>query len=408
MNFLKSPFLKIVLPLFALSLFSVGIYFSSPMLYKYFTALMPIIIIVNPGTSAVAGTAYGENIGYILFLTDIGSIATPRIVDSNTFMGYGISQDVGYISLNCANTNSCATSDYKVTVNERGHLSGYAYGENVGYINFDPIVDGVDYGVTIDENGYFHGWAYGESVGWISFNCANTNSCTGDGGVNYKVASTAKFLDPVPTTIQIVTQPVANSCSNYLSVQPAISVQDQYGYSIENGITVTAGISGGTGQILGTTTAQTIDGIATFSGLGYDKTGEIFSISFAVGNYSISSNSLGPITLNCQGSSGYVDSSFGLASGGTPDNSVNEDNGASPNGSQNISVDSGQNINRNEIPVMDNRPINSGGEEIKAYVEEKIDVVKGNIPKTSPKHPQVILILQKMIDALKSLLGLAG
>jgi len=372
---------------------------------------MPIIIIVNPGTASVAGTAYGENIGYIIFLPDIGAIATPRIVDSNTFMGYGISQDVGYISLNCANTNSCATSDYKVTVNERGHLSGYAYGENIGYINFNPIIDGVEYGVTIDENGYFHGWAYGDSVGWISFNCSNTNSCTGDGGVNYKVVSTAKFLDPVPTTIQIVTQPVANLCSNYLSVQPVVSVQDQYGYSIEDGTIVTASISGGTGQILGTTTAQTISGVATFSNLGYNKTGEIFSISFAVGDYSMSSNSLGPITLNCQGSSGYIDSSLGSASGGTSNNSANDvdqEDEVVPNGSQNGSAGLSQNTSQNESPVINNEPVNSSGEEIKKYVEEKIDIVKGNIPKTPPSQPQIILILQKIVDTLKSLLGFAG
>lgn len=50
-----------------------------------------------------------------------------------------------------------------------GHLSGYAWGENVGWINFNP-----DYGgVTIDHYGNFAGWAWGENIGWINFNSEN-------------------------------------------------------------------------------------------------------------------------------------------------------------------------------------------------------------------------------------------
>jgi len=45
-----------------------------------------------------------------------------------------------------------------------GLLSGYAWGENVGWINFGPAYGGV----TIDLNGNFDGWAWGENVGWIT------------------------------------------------------------------------------------------------------------------------------------------------------------------------------------------------------------------------------------------------
>lgn len=53
-----------------------------------------------------------------------------------------------------------------------GLLTGYAWGENVGWINFRPEVpgDANHYGVTIDTEGYFHGWAWGENIGWINFN----------------------------------------------------------------------------------------------------------------------------------------------------------------------------------------------------------------------------------------------
>jgi hypothetical protein len=50
-----------------------------------------------------------------------------------------------------------------------GKLSGCAWGENVGWINFNPQVPGEPnkYGVTIDNQGNFNGWAWGENIGWI-------------------------------------------------------------------------------------------------------------------------------------------------------------------------------------------------------------------------------------------------
>ena len=56
-----------------------------------------------------------------------------------------------------------------------GNLSGYAWGENVGWLDFDPNVpgDANDYGVTIDIDGNFGGWAWGENIGWINFQGAS-------------------------------------------------------------------------------------------------------------------------------------------------------------------------------------------------------------------------------------------
>ncbi len=46
-----------------------------------------------------------------------------------------------------------------------GRLTGYAWGANVGWINFAPTGGGV----TIDPGtGAFAGYAWGENVGWIS------------------------------------------------------------------------------------------------------------------------------------------------------------------------------------------------------------------------------------------------
>jgi len=50
-----------------------------------------------------------------------------------------------------------------------GLLTGYAWGENVGWINFNPQVpdDPNHYGVIIDTEGNFDGWAWGQNIGWI-------------------------------------------------------------------------------------------------------------------------------------------------------------------------------------------------------------------------------------------------
>lgn len=52
-----------------------------------------------------------------------------------------------------------------VTNDGSGNLGGYAWGENIGWINFNPTGGGV----TIDNEGDFDGWAWGENIGWIHF-----------------------------------------------------------------------------------------------------------------------------------------------------------------------------------------------------------------------------------------------
>jgi len=58
-----------------------------------------------------------------------------------------------------------------ITNDGTGMLTGLAWGENVGWINFNPKVtgDANHYGVTIDHEGNFDGWAWGENIGWIHF-----------------------------------------------------------------------------------------------------------------------------------------------------------------------------------------------------------------------------------------------
>jgi hypothetical protein len=108
--------------------------------------------------------AYGENIGW-LNAEPLGDGGPGVEVGDFELTGYIWCENIGWISLSCENTNSCASVDYGVLNDGSGNLSGYAWGENVGWINFAPAGGGV----TIDDEGNFDGWAWGENIGWIHF-----------------------------------------------------------------------------------------------------------------------------------------------------------------------------------------------------------------------------------------------
>jgi hypothetical protein len=65
--------------------------------------------------------------------------------------------------------------------------SQFAYGENIGWLNFEPNVPGdpCDYGVTVSDT-ELTGFVWAENIGWISMSCENTSSC---GTVNYGVTN---------------------------------------------------------------------------------------------------------------------------------------------------------------------------------------------------------------------------
>ena len=58
---------------------------------------------------------------------------------SDNVSGWAWSENIGWISFNCANTNSCGTVNYGVTINPgNGKFSGYAWSDNVGWLSFTP------------------------------------------------------------------------------------------------------------------------------------------------------------------------------------------------------------------------------------------------------------------------------
>ena len=82
-------------------------------------------------------------------------------------------ENAGWLNFEPSLGPGVTVDDYEVT--------GYVWAENIGWINLSPAEYG---GVFNDGLGNLSGWAWGENVGWISFSCENTLSC---GDVDYGV-----------------------------------------------------------------------------------------------------------------------------------------------------------------------------------------------------------------------------
>ena len=146
-------------------------------------------------------------------LTIFFSGSTAFAGDTDRVKGWAWSSNIGWISFNCTNLDTCDTVDYGVTINNANtSLSGYAWSDNVGWIDFsgasynsstgiisgnaqflagqDSATDGWDgvlqlsdnapilYNVDVQNNNEAEGWAWGSDVvGWVSFNCSNQSVC---------------------------------------------------------------------------------------------------------------------------------------------------------------------------------------------------------------------------------------
>ncbi|MFZ1748529.1 MAG: hypothetical protein WAU17_21665 [Nitrospirales bacterium] len=80
--------------------------------------------------------------------------------------GFLWGENVGWISLSCENTASCAKVNFGVKKAGKGKLTGFAWGENIGWVNFAPSGGGG--GVTLDPaTGQLSGQVWSKNVGWI-------------------------------------------------------------------------------------------------------------------------------------------------------------------------------------------------------------------------------------------------
>jgi hypothetical protein len=100
-----------------------------------------------------------------------------------------------------------------------------------------------------------------------------------------------------PKFLTIIVPPTADASVDIpFTTQPRILVTDE-GNNGVGGITVTVSRGSGSGALRGTMTAiSDIDGLAAFNDLGYNKSGEPFSLHFAAGSISVNSDPLGPLS----------------------------------------------------------------------------------------------------------------
>ncbi len=110
------------------------------------------------------------------------------------------------------------------------------------------------------------------SNGMVTARLAGTATITASaGGVNSAVV-TVTVVPGAPSQIGVRTQPDGAASGFTMTAQPAVEVRDAAGNLTPTAATVTVAIAAGGGVLSGTTTAATINGSASFSGLSITGT----------------------------------------------------------------------------------------------------------------------------------------
>lgn len=171
--------------------------------------------------------------------------------------GYAWSDTIGWVSFNCADTNSCSKVNYSVQLDASGNVTGYAWSDNIGWVQayssdsgcpqtpcraqlvsgklqgwmkalaadgrgWDGWISlsGSNYGPTFNNTtGSFSGYAWGSDVvGWLDFSrvttdyrssCTETDICA-DGKLSHQNPDCS--IDPVRTCL--------NGCKNAAQCNP--------------------------------------------------------------------------------------------------------------------------------------------------------------------------------------------
>ncbi|MBW2664316.1 MAG: hypothetical protein JRD93_20655 [Deltaproteobacteria bacterium] len=131
-------------------------------------AIFSVILLLFCSTGYAAENIDPDNDGsQYAYGENVGWLNAEPLSDGGPGVEVTDSTLTGYIwGENIGWINLSPTNHGGVSNDGIGNLSGYAWGENVGWINFAPTNGG---GVTIDVEGNFDGWAWGENIGWIHF-----------------------------------------------------------------------------------------------------------------------------------------------------------------------------------------------------------------------------------------------
>jgi hypothetical protein len=110
---------------------------------------------------------WGENTGWVNLKAQHGDLR----IGSNVLAGWIWLESCGWVCagdgapLDNRRYSNRSAYDWGVNNDGRGNLSGYAWSEVTGWLNFGTSHSHV----CLDEKGQFRGYAWGENVGWIRF-----------------------------------------------------------------------------------------------------------------------------------------------------------------------------------------------------------------------------------------------
>jgi hypothetical protein len=143
-----------------------------PVLLGLLTALgLPALVVADSNINAVNRYAWGANVGWLDWRADG---ANGVVIGAYVCSGYIYAANCGWIHLGDGTAvdgvryqNNSGT-DFGVNHDGLGNLRGFAYGANIGWVNFEaqgaPKVDLV--------TGKLSGLVYGANIGWISLSNA--------------------------------------------------------------------------------------------------------------------------------------------------------------------------------------------------------------------------------------------
>jgi len=127
-----------------------------------FLCTVPVTALASATDGTIDAThryAWSENAGWV----DFGSVAGNVHVTDTALTGSAYGENIGWITLNPPTYGG-------VTNDGAGNLSGYAWSENAGWVDFSKV--------TIGTDGVFAGDAYGPNIGWIAFGTGNNEVLT--------------------------------------------------------------------------------------------------------------------------------------------------------------------------------------------------------------------------------------
>lgn len=155
-------------------------YFKIVLVVSFYIFFPASVLLASESSSTIEAGSATSRICHDAACSDYGSVnwrptgATAVSVTDSGLSGYAWGDEIGWINLD--------PTDSGVSINTTtGALSGYAFANTGSWINFNPtdVSGGTDVGVVINGDGEFTGWAWvsGAYGGWMKFDCTSANTC---------------------------------------------------------------------------------------------------------------------------------------------------------------------------------------------------------------------------------------